>query len=434
MGYELKLTKWAKVALILALTVGVLAGFTALINERNYANNMIENVYEKSFYDLLMDVNDLEIKLEKLSVSKSTGYQRELLGDVAERATLANANISQLTNDTGALKGTTTYINQVGDYAKSLSKKLDKGESLTESERANLKRLHEISIEVGKKLQKVRDKIGEGATFLLNFDDISLDFGEIDDISVDYPELIYDGPFSDSVVNKLPKGIKGAEITSEDGLKIAKKVQKGVTDNLEFVGEWSGKIKTYNYSSTDGNTLVKLSKTGQLLSYTTTSPYVDEMKITEIDGVNIAYEFLNSNGYHGLVPVWYSNYHGNLFINFVHIDNGVIVYNDMVKVKVSGETMTVVGVDAMSYIYNHAERTIPSPKISESDAREKVFGEIEIDSVRLALVPKGEREILTYEVYGIKGDKKYFVYIDAETGEEVNILCVIDSEQGELLM
>ena len=35
----------------------------------------------------------------------------------------------------------------------------------------------------------------------------------------------------------------------------------------------------------------------------------------------------------------------------------------------------------------------------------------------------------------VKGNgKKYFVYVDATTGEEINILCVIDSEQGRLLM
>ena len=56
---KLVLTKWAKVALILSLTIGVMAGFCALINERNSANNMMENVYEKSFYDLLMDVNNI---------------------------------------------------------------------------------------------------------------------------------------------------------------------------------------------------------------------------------------------------------------------------------------------------------------------------------------------------------------------------------------
>ncbi len=431
---HIRLAKWGKVGLILALTIGVLGGFYALIQERNHANSVMESVYERSFYDLLMDVNDVEIKLEKLSVSENPTYQEKLLREVGERATLANANISQLTGEDGVLSGTTSYINQLGDFSKSLSKKLEKGGRLSREDKESLANLHEISVEVGKRLQRVRDKIGQGKTFIENFDDISVDFGEIDELSVDYPELIYDGPFSDSVVNKAPKGISKRQITEEEGLEIAKRVLKGVTDEVEFIGVWEGKIKTYNYSSPDGDVLVKLTSGGDLLSFSSPTPFVDESQVNEIDGVKIAYEFLYTNGYDGLVPVWVSNYYGNLYINFVHEESGVIVYNDMVKVKVSGETGKVVGFEGTSYLYNHTEREIGVPAISEDEAREKVYGEIEVDTVRLALVPDGEREKLSYEVYGKIGEKKYFVYVDAKTGEEINILCVIDSEQGELLM
>ena len=44
------------------------------------------------------------------------------------------------------------------------------------------------------------------------------------------------------------------------------------------------------------------------------------------------------------------------------------------------------------------------------------------------------REVLTYE-FECESDGTYFVYIDAATGEEVNILYVVnDVDRGALLM
>lgn len=430
--YNLTFPKWGKIALILVLTLGVLGGFASLIASKNRAENAVEAIWQKSFYDLIMDVNDMEIKLEKLTVSNGATYQRELLLDVGERATLANSNISQLSSEAGVLENTTRYINQVGDFAKSLYEKINEGGTLSQKDRESLKDLHLVSVEVGKKLSALRDKIGEGARYLTDGADINGDFSEIDDISVDYPELIYDGPFSDSVVNKEPKGLTGAEIDEKKGLEIAKKVSG--REDLEYKSEWSGKIKSYNYASFDGETLIKLGYNGQLLVYSTPSGKVEEMMINEEDAVRLGYEFLYEQGFEGLVPVWYSVYDGNVFVNYVSEQDGVIIYNDMVKVKVSGKNGKVVGFEGTAYAYNHVDRDILTERLTEDEVIERVNGEITIREIRLALVPKGQKEILTYEVFGEKEGKKYFIYLDALSGEEVNILCVIDSDQGDLLM
>jgi hypothetical protein len=46
----------------------------------------------------------------------------------------------------------------------------------------------------------------------------------------------------------------------------------------------------------------------------------------------------------------------------------------------------------------------------------------------------GENEVLTYEFYGTIGDSEYYVYVDAQTGEEVEVLTVIGTAQGKALM
>lgn len=421
---------WVVIAsvIIISLTVGVVV----LADQKNKTNAKLEAVYQKSFYDLISDVNDIEIKLDKLSLSSSATYQRELLDDLSRRADLASVNVSQLSSSGGVLESTARYINQLSDYAKHLTKKLDKGEKLTMEEKQALKSLAEVSTQIGVKLAQMQNRLGSGYGFIdAGEGGIAFDLGEMDQTSIDYPELIYDGPFSDSIVNKEPEGITGDKITIDAGLERAKLACGG--KEILPVGVWEGKINTLNYATQDNSTLVKLAENGMLLMYSTLGQE-GQGELSEEDCVEIARTYIEKNGFNSLVPVWYSNYNGNVFVNFVYEEDDVIYYNDMVKVKVSSISGEVLAFEGLAYAYNHKERSLITPTITEEEVKAKLSADISVEAIRPALVPKGQEEILTYEIFGSKGEKKYFVYLDATSGEEVNILCVIDSEQGDLLL
>ena len=60
---------------------------------------------------------------------------------------------------------------------------------------------------------------------------------------------------------------------------------------------------------------------------------------------------------------------------------------------------------------------------------------LKIITSRMAVIPtEGKRERLCYEFKGELGEKRFIVYIDANTGEEADILQVIDTENGSLTM
>jgi len=106
-------------------------------------------------------------------------------------------------------------------------------------------------------------------------------------------------------------------------------------------------------------------------------------------------------------------------------------------VKVAADSGDILGMEALNYIYNHTARTIAAPTVTEQEAAEAISEYIAVSSCRLALVPtKGGGEALTYEFFGTKGGEngdKYFVYVDAESGEELKIMRVLDGERGLLL-
>jgi hypothetical protein len=84
---------------------------------------------------------------------------------------------------------------------------------------------------------------------------------------------------------------------------------------------------------------------------------------------------------------------------------------------------------------NHTQRNIAKPSLTEQQASKNVFDELGIITCRLALVPIGNtQEKLCYEFSGEYQGSTYYVYIDANSGKQVEMFKVISSTEGELLM
>ena len=59
---------------------------------------------------------------------------------------------------------------------------------------------------------------------------------------------------------------------------------------------------------------------------------------------------------------------------------------------------------------------------------------MKVKNSNLALVPKGEKEVLCFEFECVMDDEQYFVYIDANTLNEVDIFKVIKGTEGYTVM
>ena len=131
--------------------------------------------------------------------------------------------------------------------------------------------------------------------------------------------------------------------------------------------------------------------------------------------------------------VWISDVNSNVYVNYAPVKNGVIYYPDLIKLKMATDNGQILGMEANNYIYNHTERELPDPVLTEAQAKEFVSPSLSPEGGRLTLIPKGEKELLCYEFTGnIEGE--YYVYIDAVTGNEANILYVIETDNGQLIM
>lgn len=435
---------WLAAVITLSVATLVLASvltFTFLMPTATDA--MLENTYKKSFYDTVEQVDNIDLNLSKILASKDQTAVQKYLVDTAINSELAENDLQQLPLHDESKFYTTKLINQIGDFSKYLNNKIADGGSISKQDREMLLTLYQHNKTLKESLSEMVKGMGEDYSFktVLGGGSGNLvikGFNNLENLSVEYPELIYDGPFSDGQESREIKGLTGEEI---DQMR-AKEIFKGLFADysLEDVmndGMTTGDIECYNVSGyKDGEQLyAQISKKGGKLITFAYAGSCNAVNVTEETAVEKASEFLEGLGIKGVKEVWI-NLTGNVYtINFAYEQNDVIVYSDLIKVRVCAETGMVIGIEAKSYYTNHTARTIGAPALSQSQASKKVWDDIGIITCRLALVPIGtSSEKLCYEFSGEYEDQTYYVYIDAVTGKQVEMFKVISSTEGELLM
>jgi germination protein YpeB len=501
------------------------------------ANNLalrLEDVYQKNFYDLVDNVNNTETKLAKVLSSNDETYQAKLLEEISKNSYMAQENLNNLPYSINGLDEGVKFINQVSGFTETLSKNLKKGETLSDSQHKTLENIYDSVLDMKDFLNQMSKDMWSGYSILRTSNSLDGDFNvftnnlsSINSNGVEYPVMIYDGPFSDSQLKKEVKGLKGSVVTEAEAKQRLLEVLTDFTeDTVDFEGETKGNFETYNFSiaakndKKDITTYVQMTKVGgsllTLSSYNANKEdisnvdffkndnkgsnklnkenlndeglnkknqehlnkkddfgnnatknnenqgviskrnidenFVDENKenqkynIFKENKINdnklslkqaeaIALDFAKKNKLENMKVVWSDTVGGNAFINLAPVQNEAILYPDLVKLKIDLYGGSVLGYEASAYYTNHTNRTINKGGISLSTAREKVGNKYVIEEERLALIPLDyNREILCYEFVCKYGGDDYYFYINTETGKEENILKVIQTDNGNLLM
>lgn len=96
---------------------------------------------------------------------------------------------------------------------------------------------------------------------------------------------------------------------------------------------------------------------------------------------------------------------------------------------------TVYSVECQGYIFNHTKRTDLNPSISLETAKNALNKNLNIISSNLAIIPtESKKEVLTYEFKGKIDEREFLIYINAKTGQEEQVLLILETEGGILTM
>lgn len=436
---------------ILALTLVCLICFLGLavltvmlVVQSGKYEGTLEASYQKNVYELVDNIESVEVNMSKIIATNSTSKQKDLLNEIYIACISASANLNALPISSEDISKANNHINKVGGYVVSLIDKVDDGFSLSEAEFENISALHEESKQTLYDLNNFMTTLSKGYSILDNVDfkneeNSTFDAGfiNLDNPSSKVPTLIYDGPFSDSVLNKEVRGLGETEISLEEAMEKVEMLKLYYEDySVEYLGEGNGKISTYNFKliREDKSMFVQLSKLGgKLVSIvgfgddTKENLSIKEAKI-------LAKDVVSKFGFENMVEVWSQETGGVVYINFAPIENGVIYYPDLVKIKIDLSSGIITGLEATNYCYNHIEREDFQSNISILEAQKLLNSQLEVKERNYCVIPNEYvGESYAYEFVCEWKNYTYYCYIDSKTGEELNILRVVDTTNGDLL-
>lgn len=436
-----RLKKYLNVKLLIGALTALCLMLAALCwrqNERAEAAALQLNALRyKSFYETLDLMDNLQLNLEKLNITSSRVQEQALLSDIARQADTAQESLSSLPVSQQNLNGALKFVNQLSDYSRVLSKGISSGRPLSQDDQFNLLNLAQRCQKLGDALREIEPRLLSGA---LNFQDLSepsLNRDWEKEESVDYPTLIYDGPFSDGLDNRSFLGLSGAPISADQAAEIARALLNDrQVLGLSPVESMDLPVESYDLDveTREGTFSVGLTRTGGKLLYLLPNFSVNEERLSVEQCIESGLNFLKNHGFGEMQPSYHQKLQGILTVNFASVQQGVLLYPDLVKLQISMADGSVIGLEAANYWRNHVHRTALTPELSLSQAQESISDRLEVRSSRLCVIPLETGEALCYELEAQLDDAQYLMYIDARDGSERRLLKRIRQPDGELVM
>ena len=419
-----------------ASTIVFLCLFLSFQNSSNSYKNQLENNYKKSYYEVVSNINDLEIDISKIVATKDNDTLRTLLTSLNNNVTLTIDNINQLPITYNNLTNINNFLNKTSGFSSSLLDRIYAGETIGDNDYLQLNDIHSSVLAIKYDLNNYYAGLNSDFSILSKIEtegvqEFSGGFINTESANSDVPSLIYDGPFSDSVLNKEIVGLSGVEISQEEALKKVQDIFD--TNDINYVGFAKGKFETYNFYVNQKGLDVSITKNGGLLLTVTSYVTPQEKTIDANDAIKIAENFAVRVGINNMYSVWTQTVGNIQYINLAKIENSCIYYSDLIKVKVDLSSGNVIGWEATNYATNNKSRNFTS-SISMIEAQNKLSSVLSVKERNYCIIPdKYVGELSAYEFICTWKNYTYYVYIDSNTGKEANIMRVVNTTIGDLL-
>ena len=448
-----RLKKGHMLSVIGVFLIIIVVLITVLVRKEQDSKQASENSYNMAFYSLVDYVENVETYLAKSLISSTPEHGAETLTNVWREANLAQSYLARLPIESQELENTEKFLNQVSDYSYSLSRKNIYNESLSDEDLKNLKDLHNYSVELENTLNQLSEDINSGRikwNELSNKGTVAFaqqvstqtndSFSNLEENFHEYSGLIYDGAFSEHITSSEKKGLTGNDIDEETAKqKVAEFVGQENIKEIQSLGfSENATIPEYNFSvktNLENDITISVSKKGGHIIYMNSNRTVNSEIISQEEANEKGKEFLNNKGLNNMKETYYLKQDGIVTINYAYTQNDVVVYSDLIKVKVALDNGEVLGIETTGYLNNHTQRDTSKVKISKEEAKKTLNKDLEISSEGLAIIPtEYNTEILCYEFKGKVDDREFLVYINAENGREEDILIITNTPNGTLTM
>ena len=96
-------------------------------------------------------------------------------------------------------------------------------------------------------------------------------------------------------------------------------------------------------------------------------------------------EYLQVREYKDMKETYYLKQDGIVTINYAWTQDDVVMYPDLIKVKVALDNGEILGIESTGYLNNHTKRDLSKVKITKEDAKKLLSNDLDIGSEGLAV-------------------------------------------------
>ena len=416
-------------------------------NRSREYKQVISDTYGYAFAELVADISKLDYALQKSNYASTRPLMTSLCAEIYRESASCMAALSQLPVSELNLENTAKFLSRTGDYAYNMSRKVARGETISQKEREELATMSGRASEISRMLHVLSEKMQAES---IDIADVKLsgstEGGPLEDIVAleqefsEYPVLIYDGPFSDHINEKESNLISNIPQVSEEEAKANAAKILGCDKNV-LVSDGvrkDGKIEVYAFHGDmdEYSVYVDVTKHGGIVLRLISSREAETAKLTIEKAIERAKDVLHKIGFENMQETYHIRYENNLTVNFATHQNGTVIYPDLVKVTIALDDGSITNLDATGYIINHHERNPREISNGRARAEKLVSKELKILSYQQAISPtSGGGEVLTHEFKCENSSGQHcIVYINAETYNEEKILILLEDENGTLVM
>ena len=258
----------AALAVLFAVLLCVSLGVNAAQSADNRALNMrLSMERQRDMTDVVSAMADIEVNLQKLLIASGASQSVNLLSETALLAQHVENGLSRLPLSHEAAAGAMKFAGQMGDYVMTLAAQVSGGGMLTTSDEAQIEQLLVTCQGLNAHLSRVSEQLyTEPMGEIDLYADASGDWPEAaitGDSGMDYPSLIYDGPFSDGRTTGQPKGLTGGRITREQARKAAARYAGTTADRVTDAADSGGQFEAFGFSAQTDRGAVSVQVTGQ---------------------------------------------------------------------------------------------------------------------------------------------------------------------------
>jgi spore germination protein len=409
--------------------------------EKNSVLIKAENHYQRAFHDLNNHVDKLQDEMGKALALNSRRQLSDCMTNVWRLAYAAQEDLSQLPLTLMPFDKAETFLGKIGSFAHQVGVRDLNKEPLSDKEWNTLSTLYNHAHDIRNDLAGVQNKVLNNqlrwmdVELAMASEDKKMDNAIIDGFQLvnkkveQYPEVDWGPTISNMEVRKREKyqRLSGKNISAEEAKRkvayaLGRPSAKGMNATVNGKG---GDFQTISvtFKKKDGEVYTDLTKTGGHMIFMMYDRPVKKAKLSLDQAEQMARRFLNRLGYKNMVATSYAETGNIVALNFVHQENGIYIYPELVAIRVALDNGEIVGLQADEYVFNKISPITVKPKLTQMEAQKRVSAKLKVQKINKAYIysPITGDPVLCYEFLGMIGKEQYRIFINAMTGEEEKV-------------